>query len=147
MFVWVRAATMKRTADNGPVPDCHTRRPDETRRDATRRDSFVGSGGATCVWDIHWCIQTVKNWISKIQDGGRPPFWKPLLRYISTHPIDRFWYQLACWCRTGLLTPSVVRNTDLFILKLLNVSHSDADRLANVKVSNIWCSKWQQVGN
>ena len=27
--------------------------------------------------------QTVKNWISKIQDGGRPPIWKPLNRNIA----------------------------------------------------------------
>ena len=27
----------------------------------------------------------IKIWISKIQDGGRPPFWKPLNRHISAN--------------------------------------------------------------
>jgi len=29
-------------------------------------------------------IQTIKNLISKIQDGGWPPFWKQLDRHISS---------------------------------------------------------------
>ena len=38
---------------------------------------------------VQWCkmgfltTPTVKNWISKIQDGGWPPFWKWLNRHIS----------------------------------------------------------------
>ena len=45
---------------------------------------------------------------------------------------------LACWCRTALINPSVVRNFETLKLKMVDVSHSDANRLAIVKVSNNW---------
>jgi len=41
-------------------------------------------------------LPTVKNWISQIQDGGRPPFWKPL-NATSLQQFVRFWWNLACW--------------------------------------------------
>jgi len=77
-----------------------------------------------------WCkmglltIQTVKNLnISKIQDGGRPPFWKPLNRHISAL-FDRFWWNLARWC--GTISWSFI---SLVLLALTEITPSFANQL------------------
>jgi len=50
-----------------------------------------------------------KNWISKIQHGRRPPFWKPQNCHIS----DRFWFNLALRC---MLVLSAWRKVHFFLI-------------------------------
>jgi len=56
---------------------------------------------------LRWCntglstSQTVKNWISKIQDGGQLPFWKPL----NHHTSGTFWPILIKFCTVMHVSP------------------------------------------
>jgi len=64
----------------------------------------------------------------KIQDGGRPPFWK-LVDAISQQPFDWFWWDLVWQCILGLPIWRLTKNFKISKSKMADGGHLENKNL------------------